>query len=35
MEKKVILTKKPDEEKEKPKTWNPKLYFWKRKLKKF
>jgi hypothetical protein len=34
-EKKVILTKQPDTEKVKPKEWNPRLYFWKRNLKKF
>jgi len=35
MEKKIILTKKPGEEKEKPKEWNPKLYFAKKSLKRF
>lgn len=33
-EKKVILTKTPDTEKIKPKEWNPKLYFYKKRIKK-
>lgn len=34
-EKQIIFTSKPDAIKEKPKEWDPKLYFAKKSLKRF